>query len=590
LSAERATVDKWFEDQGQGMRHGWRDNMRVIFERKLEGYISYVSLERDPRLYPQFRVVLDGTSLPRQRMTAPVAEDGSIGVPKASHDAASSFPCLILDVPSCAANLSAEQRVAGGDRYREGKSFRRYSGGAVPPKWRALRAFLARYRGFKHFVYIEMKSTRFLEDFMDWVRVVDGEGAPREFVPPTLDARASPDERSSAAEAHLRESCSPGYRYVVMRGDKDSSRAHRDCLRFFNARGNADGDYISIVFGGRAVKEGVDLMTTNYVHVLQPPSRSSTLSQVARRAARRCSFRYFDDGNVNRWFVSVIIYRTVGSSYESVCLDRCMAGPDTPVELALAAMKSAAVDCRIYANLTGIRCGPSSPAPPEGLAETGTLCVYPRKGAAAPRLISVSAGDGRAQFTEAMCIASEGIPGALLRYDSHDEILYQLLHSCGYSPAPIQPDEAPLLPADFARNARGVSLRAGVWLESATAEPVLTFSRDTLPEVLAGWIQSNPRRVGDAVLYLLASKREAAAAADGDALQWLATACAKYVERVHVDEEGHVDLVARLLSMRLSGGASAHDLSRLKSIGITVQKAGKKAATMTRSRPAGRRP
>jgi hypothetical protein len=535
---EAAARAKWMDEVGEN-RYEWKPNMLAQFMTRLEGHISYMSLEKDPRVYPFFRPVYGGYRYNRAMVQARASKTGVIDAFTEDTNS-SSMPLIVVHVPSTPLNLKNEAKCTT-ERQKLGKHFFRYAAGGsqIPFKWFALRTALRANIGYKHFVYMQTHQLDQVNKFAKWWSDGDATAPVRFRLPPNIKPDRVMEDAAGMVrymQAFKRANAPNRPMYMVLEGNEED--LHRCYLAHFNSAANADGEFIRIVYGGQAVKEGVDILATNYVHLLSPPTTSTLLTQVVRRAARRCSMRQKTaEGSpvAADWFVSVIVYVADGSEFERECLKRALAKPDAPVELAYAAMRSVAVDCHLHASLTGEKCMNKEQALQHD--RNNTYCINPRTGD--QRLITFRLGDEQnVYFTEQMCIARECIPGALLEYDAHDEILFQLLTEARYVPVPLPPDAAPKLGYRFAENAYQSAVRTGLWTD-VDRTPRLTFAREIPPEIMVRWISANDRDVGNSVLYLLTNKREAA---DKAMIKELAKKIAPYVERVRMDTDLEEDL------------------------------------------------
>ena len=131
----------------------------------------------------------------------------------------------------------------------------------------------------------------------------------------------------------------------------------------YNSKENTYGELIKYVFGGPVNKEGMDLFSTHYVHVLTPPEKQRSLQQIVRRTMRFCSMQHVADARKN-WIVTVLLYCV---EMEKECCNHtsCKQAGDwkitpgidaDPVDLVLELLKEHAVDCNALQALTKVRC------------------------------------------------------------------------------------------------------------------------------------------------------------------------------------------------------------------------------------------
>jgi hypothetical protein len=148
-----------------------------------------------------------------------------------------------------------------------------------------------------------------------------------------------------------------------------------------------------------------------------------------------------------------------------------------------------------------------------------------------------------------------------------DDCLRLLLIDHGYEAKPLTVNG---LTQQFGRNAGQITY--GVWHEQFhTAR--LTFSRSVPVEVLASWIRSNPRGVGDSVLFLLESKR---AAADTATVTKLHRKASTFVERVKLQMETNATLEKLLEGVRAMQRSDVSERDEILSASLRVTALGKR--------------
>jgi hypothetical protein len=133
-----------------------------------------------------------------------------------------------------------------------------------------------------------------------------------------------------------------------------------ECI--YNHPENKEGKLIKYVFAGKGQKEGLSLYSTQYVHVLSPPTSERSLQQAVRRTLRFCGMK---DLYKKNWVVTVLLY-CADSDGKKCCRDRycdnlktwsIMPGTSSePVDLVLEALQENAVDCEILQPLTKVKC------------------------------------------------------------------------------------------------------------------------------------------------------------------------------------------------------------------------------------------
>jgi superfamily II DNA or RNA helicase len=91
--------------------------------------------------------------------------------------------------------------------------------------------------------------------------------------------------------------------------DNDVEYKKKLTLEFFNMKSNFKGEYINVLIANKNYSEGITLKDVRTVHVSEPPTSTSLLSQVIGRAARFCSHKNLTFPG--EWNVTVYNYFSV---------------------------------------------------------------------------------------------------------------------------------------------------------------------------------------------------------------------------------------------------------------------------------------
>lgn len=276
-------------------------------------------------------------------------------------------------------------------------------------------------------------------------------------------------------------------------------------------------------------------MTTTIVYVATPPHATMVAAPPRRRVIRKREDEYDVEGP---------------ATYEMGYIKDKTSG--TPVELALELMEKAALDCQIFsAYMNRGQCYlhtlPGYSSEEAMLAMTQGFCFDPVNGNMVdgqfhPPVITF-VRDGKGIKSVADCYARHMVPGKMLVYDEDDAFLYALLTRYGYTPkalsniklldqfsdmvtrrtihyldmAPDKPQKAPKTGAETRPQASSILSRLldvttiGVYKKTlADTSYRLTLSHDIKPIDLVRWIRYNPPEIGNAVVFLLQQKRQAA--------------------------------------------------------------------------------
>ena len=96
--------------------------------------------------------------------------------------------------------------------------------------------------------------------------------------------------------------------FLVLDSYTSSKKIEILAQQLYNLPINKNGDFIRIFLVNRRYKEGISLLDTNYVHILEPPINMSDKNQIIGRVIRYCSHNRLPFPN--KWFVKVYVYYT----------------------------------------------------------------------------------------------------------------------------------------------------------------------------------------------------------------------------------------------------------------------------------------
>lgn len=82
-------------------------------------------------------------------------------------------------------------------------------------------------------------------------------------------------------------------RFTIWSGDETLDQKQK-MLNTFNLKSNYDGSMIKIILGSPSIKEGVSLLRTRAVHIIEPYWNMARIEQVIGRAVRFCSHKDID--------------------------------------------------------------------------------------------------------------------------------------------------------------------------------------------------------------------------------------------------------------------------------------------------------
>lgn len=94
--------------------------------------------------------------------------------------------------------------------------------------------------------------------------------------------------------------------FIVLDSYTSSKKMEILAQELYNLPINKNGDFIRVFLVNRRYKEGISLLDTNFVHILEPPINTSDKNQIIGRVLRYCSHNRLP--YPNKWFVKVYVY------------------------------------------------------------------------------------------------------------------------------------------------------------------------------------------------------------------------------------------------------------------------------------------
>lgn len=136
-------------------------------------------------------------------------------------------------------------------------------------------------------------------------------------------------------------------RFAVWSGEQ-TKETKEEIKAVFNNINNVDGSKIKIILGSPSIKEGVNLLRVQEVHILEPYWNTSRLDQIIGRAIRFCSHK---DVPIENQVVNVYIYLSVHPniklSVDEYIMKMAFVKQQINKQFELA-LKEAAVDCHLF--------------------------------------------------------------------------------------------------------------------------------------------------------------------------------------------------------------------------------------------------
>ena len=335
-------------------------------------------------------------------------------------------------------------------------------------------------------------------------------------------------------------------------------RATEVLLGIYNHERNKTGTIIRYLFANGFHKEGIDVKMTQIVHITEPPSSRNHRMQAQARITRFCSFALEED--IKRWETMSFVYVAKEpegysgdkNSYEVTYIQQGNMG--SPSELMLDLMEKSALDCELYKNyLQRGECFLNTlntrNKDETMVAMRNGYCWDPtqsnvREGTLRPAVVGFVKDDRGGINTLEDCYANQMVPGKLLEYTEKDAEMYLLLQHYGYKVKALSNRNLLKQFDQMVRRAvvqkvvdtedrawggepqekqqRRIMSRllgafhVGAWNtqneEQQNSEYRLSISFDHGVQVLTmlRWLQYNPPAIGNAVLFLLDEKRNAA--------------------------------------------------------------------------------
>jgi hypothetical protein len=384
-------ADMFFEKNGS--KYVWKKEELEKFQKTLKGKVSYVTLVNDPQVFARFAVSLnvplvDPKDGPSSRHLSPSNSNGAVLVQSGSGFDVEAFKTgteYVLVKTEMQKSFKSKKKD---DDLKSHDVFVPYKKEAIVPAWDAVFTLVsANNYNKKHFFFYDFPSRvavptdfgkAFVKKFFDptdadhalMTKLVDDAETIPTFRSVIRKIFGRYSSRITCTEPELirkfREATKGKGIAVDITGKSDDGPESSENMALFeciyNHPENNEGRLIKYVFAGKGQKEGLSLYSTEYVHVLSPPTSERSLQQAVRRTLRFCGMKDLDKKN---WVVTVLLY-CADSDGKKCCRDRycdnlktwsIMPGTSSePVDLVLEALQENAVDCEILQPLTKVKC------------------------------------------------------------------------------------------------------------------------------------------------------------------------------------------------------------------------------------------
>lgn len=495
--------ERFFERDPDGGTK-WRPGKREEFTDHTKQHVSFVTLEHDRGVYPQFTVkpllqeLLVPDTASEQESAQLRFEHGRLTFVKRM---SAGLPHIEVRVPYArSAKLEVEIK---GKLQRQGTRgygtyFKQTKTNPRPEKWDAIESFIRARPSHKFFVFSPSRT---------WTH----SGLP-EFGAETLGRRLGMDRFGlsagtralwSSREAFLdrafKDMGSQKPRYVELSSKERRDERERDLFAMYaalwNDPRNKDGSWIRVVTADNEAREAISLFDTHYELQTEPPRSGSAMRQIAARIARNCGFT---SANTRDWWVTVVVFvaESPGNrteTFETKNMELVNRDAATPTGLLEAAMQQTAMDCALLSDLNQVRCDVEG----EREIEQGQGQEDSRKPSRPPVLCWYA--DARLGVVSvesaAQCVGFVDFD----EYGVWDEIVFQLLNSEDRERGPQLQELDPTV---------AHRLLKAVWATTTPLQSYVSYRTRPKPEVFLVWLQR--------------ADRAPPAKAQGQVLRWFA--------------------------------------------------------------------
>ena len=494
-----ALISKWMKLDNYTRDWEWLPKKEEEFYKTISGYISHMTLRNDPQIYPRIKSI------------------ELVTVPQPTRPLHGSYDTFSPNDPKFTLDTDKNNK-----------------------KWDLLRDRL--YNNEKHFIYSPRKHFKKIEHGINYLFAGTHSMLSDLSNYVDLNNKDSIDKKDWITPWF--ETNTQKLRYIYLGATKSDEslsyiRNRSTAYRLlFNDERNKYGKYIQVVIGTAESKEGINLLDLKNIHILQPPPTRQNMLQILGRALRNCSFEAYSKNPID-WNVKLNVYiasdaeefmyksRLDIMSYEYGAIES--ESKDTPTDLALTALKRGAVDCLLYQNLTNVQSCYSVYSGNSGISafeKTNGLCT-----SLIDNTILVVPKD-TLNYAEYCSNTLNGVPGGTYLYSDNDAEIYLYLLEHDYQPVALQDIKFLIETNKHIRNKTdwrekdakipiiervrqfynklrmkfGPNFLFGLkWNEEDY--PYLVMTPLVRPKELIKRIESSPREIGNAIMFLLLHKR-----------------------------------------------------------------------------------
>lgn len=138
-------------------------------------------------------------------------------------------------------------------------------------------------------------------------------------------------------------------RFAIFSGE-ESLKLKEEIKAVYNQLSNSNGSRLKIILGSPAIKEGISLLRTRQVHIMEPYWTQARLDQIAGRVLRTCAHAGLDE---EKRTVKIYIYMATHPDEEETIdqyIRKLSFNKNRLISEFELALKEAAIDCKLFKN------------------------------------------------------------------------------------------------------------------------------------------------------------------------------------------------------------------------------------------------
>jgi hypothetical protein len=140
-----------------------------------------------------------------------------------------------------------------------------------------------------------------------------------------------------------------GHKHFAIWSGDEPHHLKEEIKSVFNKKENNTGELIKIILGSPSIKEGINLLRVEQVHIMEPYWNMSRMLQIMGRAIRFCSHK---DVPKDRRFVDVFIYLSTYPNIKTIdkYIWSIVKKKNKLIEQFEKVLKESAIDCELFIN------------------------------------------------------------------------------------------------------------------------------------------------------------------------------------------------------------------------------------------------